>query len=147
VVVKVVDRGGYLRVRYVVLLAARSDGDAGHMSAETTKLWPIAVDLSIINSTLALLALTSPRTAAPEPAAQNTERPATPSGWPAIIEAKREFGANAAAVRRPGEQAWLSVSRADRAIRYRGRRHGAIRRTPPQTRPSGALRAVLAHPG
>jgi Protein of unknown function (DUF2637) len=43
------------------------------------KLWPIAVDLSIVNSTLALLALTSPRS--PQRPAHNTGQLGGVSGW------------------------------------------------------------------
>ncbi|OFJ54235.1 hypothetical protein BEL07_08385 [Mycolicibacterium grossiae] len=48
------------------------------MSTDTAWLWPIAVDLSLICSTLALLSLTSPQSSSPGPMMGATVRPVQP---------------------------------------------------------------------
>jgi len=57
------DRVGRLCVRVVVRRAAGSGGGVG-MSPDRAWLWPVAIDVSIANSTLSLLSLAPPATGA-----------------------------------------------------------------------------------
>jgi hypothetical protein len=57
------------------------------INALGAKLWPIAVDLSIVNSTLALLALTSPRS--PHPPPHGAGGLEAMSGWSTLATQRR----------------------------------------------------------
>ncbi|CQD24314.1 hypothetical protein BN1232_06157 [Mycobacterium lentiflavum] len=57
------------------------------INALGAKLWPIAVDLSIVNSTLALLALTSPR--GPQPRPTGAGGLEAMSGWSTLATQRR----------------------------------------------------------
>lgn len=80
------------------------------MRSERAWLWPCAIDLSIAQSTLALLALTgssrpSPRTGVNPSAAGSPSRAGTPAGPEAVVPVPEPVSVGAAEGHRPSEHA------------------------------------------